>query len=92
MKYAASRYTEVKLDPFCNEIFRGIDKDAVDLIDNYDGTMKEPTLLPTAFPNLLVTPNMGIAVGIASSVCPFNLTEVCDGTIALLKNPKQSKL
>jgi DNA gyrase/topoisomerase IV subunit A len=90
MKYAASRYTEVKLDTFCNEIFRGIDKDAVDLIDNYDGTMKEPTLLPTSFPNLLVTPNMGIAVGIASSVCPFNLTEVCDGTIALLKNPKIS--
>jgi DNA gyrase subunit A len=90
MKYAASRYTEVKLDTFCNEIFRGIDKDAVDFIDNYDGTMKEPTLLPTAFPNLLVTPNMGIAVGIASSVCPFNLTEICDGTIALLKNPKIS--
>ena len=90
MKYAASRYTEVKLDTFCNEIFRGIDKDAVDFIDNYDGTMQEPTLLPTSFPNLLVTPNMGIAVGIASSVCPFNLSEICDGTIALLKNPKIS--
>ena len=90
MKYAASRYTEVKLDTFCNEIFRGIDKNAVDLIDNYDGTMKEPVLLPTSFPNLLVTPNMGIAVGIASSVCPFNLAEICDGTIALLKNPKTS--
>ena len=90
MKYAASRYTEVKLDSFCNEIFRGIDKNAVDLIDNYDGTMKEPVLLPTSFPNLLVTPNMGIAVGIASSVCPFNLAEICDGTIALLKNPKTS--
>ena len=90
MKYAASRYTEVKLDSFCNEIFRGIDKNAVDLIDNYDGTMKEPVLLPTSFPNLLVTPNMGIAVGIASSVCPFNLAEICDGTIALLKNPKLS--
>ena len=90
MKYAASRYTEVKLDSFCNEIFRGIDKNAVDLIDNYDGTMKEPVLLPTSFPNLLVTPNMGIAVGIASSVCPFNLAEICDGTIALLQNPKTS--
>ena len=90
MKCAASRYTEVKLDSFCNEIFRGIDKNAVELIDNYDGTMKEPVLLPTSFPNLLVTPNMGIAVGIASSVCPFNLAEICDGTIALLKNPKTS--
>ena len=90
MKYAASRYTEVKLDSFCNEIFRGIDKDAVDFIDNYDGTTQEPTLLPTSFPNLLVTPNMGIAVGIASKVCPFNLSEICDGTIALLKNPKTS--
>jgi len=90
MKYAASRYTEVKLDTFCNEIFRGIDKDAVDFIDNYDGTTQEPTLLPTSFPNLLVTPNMGIAVGIASKVCPFNLSEICDGTIALLKNPKTS--
>ncbi len=90
MKYAASRYTEVKLDSFCNEIFKGIDKNAVELVDNYDGTMKEPLLLPTSFPNLLVTPNMGIAVGIASSVCSFNLAEICDGTIALLKNPKTS--
>ncbi len=90
MKYAASRYTEVKLDSFCNEIFRGIDKNAVDFVGNYDGTMQEPTLLPTSYPNLLITPNMGIAVGIASSVCPFNLTEICDGTIALLKNPKTS--
>ena len=90
MKYAASRYTEVKLDSFCNEIFKGIDKNAVDLVDNYDGSMQEPVLLPTSFPNLLVTPNMGIAVGIASSVCPFNLAEICDGTIALLKNPKTS--
>ena len=90
MKYAASRYTEVKLDSFCNEIFRGIDKNAVDMVDNYDGTMKEPVLLPTSYPNLLVTPNMGIAVGIESSVCPFNLAEICDGTIALLKNPKTS--
>ena len=90
MKYAASRYTEVKLDSFCNEIFKGIDRNAVDLVDNYDGSMQEPVLLPTSFPNLLVTPNMGIAVGIASSVCPFNLAEICDGTIALLKNPKTS--
>ena len=88
MKYSASRYTEAKLDVFCNEIFAGIDKDAVDFVDNYDGTMQEPTLLPTTFPNLLITPNMGIAVGIASSVCSFNLAEVCDGTVALLKNPK----
>ena len=90
MKYSASRYTEAKLDVFCNEIFAGIDKDAVDFIDNYDGTMQEPMLLPTTYPNLLITPNMGIAVGIASSVCSFNLSEVCDGTIALLKNPKLS--
>ena len=90
MRFAASRYTEVKLDTFCNELFRGIDKDAVDLIDNYDGTMKEPVLLPTTFPNVLVTPNTGIAVGMASSICSFNLSEICDGTIALLKNPKLS--
>ncbi len=90
MRFAASRYTEVKLDTFCNELFHGIDKDAVDLIDNYDGTMKEPVLLPTTFPNVLVTPNTGIAVGMASSICSFNLSEICDGTIALLKNPKLS--
>lgn len=90
MRFAASRYTEVKLGTFCNELFRGIDKDAVDLIDNYDGTMKEPVLLPTTFPNVLVTPNTGIAVGMASSICSFNLSEICDGTIALLKNPKLS--
>ena len=88
MKYAASRYTEAKLDPFCAELFRGIDKDAVDFIDNYDGTMQEPVLLPTSFPNVLVTPNKGIAVGMASEICSFNLAEVCDATIALLKNPK----
>ncbi|MBQ0125000.1 MAG: topoisomerase IV [Clostridiales bacterium] len=88
MAYAASRYTEVKLDPFCAEVFRGIDKDAVDMADNYDSTMKEPTLLPTSFPNILVSPNMGIAVGMASKICSFNLAEVCDGTVALLKNPK----
>lgn len=88
MKYAASRYTEAKLDTFCNEIFRGIDKDAVDFVDNYDGTMKEPVLLPTSFPNVLVMPNAGIAVGMASNICSFNLGEICDGTIAMLKNPR----
>lgn len=88
MRFAASRYTEVKLDAFCQELFRGIDKDAVDMVDNYDGTMKEPVLLPTTFPNVLVTPNTGIAVGMASSICSFNLAEVCDGTVALLKNPR----
>lgn len=87
MKYAAPRYTEARLDPICAEIFKGIDKDAVDLIDNYDGTLKEPVLLPTTFPNVLVTPNMGIAVGMASNICSFNLSEVCDGTIAMLKRP-----
>ncbi len=88
MQYAASRYTECKLEKFCEELFRGIDKNAVDMVPNYDGTMTEPTLLPTTFPNVLVTPNTGIAVGMASNVCSFNLSEVCDGTIALLKNPK----
>lgn len=88
MKFAASRYTEVKLDSFCSELFRGIDKDAVDFVDNYDNTMKEPVLLPTTFPNILVTPNTGIAVGMASNICSFNLAEICDGTIAILKNPK----
>ena len=87
MAYAASRYTEVKLDPFCGEIFADIDCDAVDFVDNYDGTMKEPTLLPTRFPNILVSANLGIAVGMASSICGFNLNEVCDTTIAYLKNP-----
>ena len=86
MAFAASRYTEVKLDPICAEIFRGIDRDAVDFVDNYDNTMKEPVLLPTAFPNILVSPNMGIAVGMASQICSFNLGEVCDGAIAVLKN------
>ena len=87
MKYAAARYTEVKLDPFCAELFRGIDKNAVDFVDNYDNTMKEPVLLPTTFPNILVMPNTGIAVGVASNICSFNLAEICDATIALLKNP-----
>ena len=88
MAFAASRYTEVKLDAISTEIFRGIDKDAVDFVDNYDNTMKKPVLLPTAFPNILVSPNMGIAVGMASQICSFNLAEVCDGTIAVLKNEK----
>ena len=88
MAYAASRYTEAKLDDFCRELFSGIDKDAVDFVPNYDNTMEEPTLLPTTFPNILVSPNLGIAVGMACSICSFNLAEVCDGTIALLKNPK----
>ncbi len=88
MAYAAPRYTEAKLDSFCNELFSGIDKDAVDLVPNYDNTMQEPVLFPTTFPNILVSPNSGIAVGMASLVCSFNLSEVCDATIALLKNPK----
>ncbi len=87
MAYAASRYTEAKLDDFCHELFSGIDKDAVDFIPNYDNTMEEPALLPTTFPNILVSPNLGIAVGMACSICSFNLNEICDGTIALLKNP-----
>ncbi len=84
---AASRYTEVRLEPFCSELFSGIDKDAVDLVDNYDGTMKEPVLFPTTFPNVLVTPNKGIAVGMASNICSFNLAEICDGAMEVLKNP-----
>ncbi len=88
MAYAASRYTEAKLDDFCHELFSGIDKDAVDFVPNYDNTMEEPSLLPTTFPNILVSPNLGIAVGMACSICSFNLAEICDGTIALLKNPK----
>ena len=87
MAYAASRYTEAKLDEFCYELFSGIDKDAVDFVPNYDNTMEEPSLLPTTFPNILVSPNLGIAVGMACSICSFNLAEICDGTIALLKNP-----
>lgn len=90
MAYAASRYTEAKLDPICAELFSGIDKDAVDMVPNYDNTTTEPVLLPTTFPNILVSPNMGIAVGMASNICSFNLGEVCDGTIALLKNPRLS--
>ena len=87
MAWAASRYTEAKLDGICAELFRDIDTDAVDFVDNYDGEMKEPTLLPTTFPNILVSANQGIAVGMASQLCGFNLGEVCDTTIAYLKNP-----
>lgn len=87
MAYAASRYTEAKLDPICIEMFADIDKDAVDFVDNYDATTKEPQLLPVTFPTILANPNMGIAVGMASSICSFNLTELCDTTIALMKNP-----
>ena len=87
MAYAASRYTEAKLDPICAELFRDIDADTVDFVDNYDGSMKEPTLLPTTFPNVLVSANMGIAVGMASNICSFNLQDVCRTAIALIKNP-----
>ena len=87
MAYAASRYTEAKLDKFCEELFRDIDSDTVDMVDNYDATMKEPSLLPTTFPNVLVSANQGIAVGMASNICSFNLKEICDTTIALMENP-----
>ena len=87
MAYAASRYTEAKLDNICTELFRDIDSDTVDMVDNYDATMKEPSLLPTTFPNVLVSANQGIAVGMASNICSFNLREVCDTAIALMKNP-----
>ena len=86
MAYAASRYTEVKLDPICNELFRDIDKDTVDFIPNYDNTMQEPTLLPASFPSILVNANVGIGVSMASSVCSFNLSEICETTISLMKN------
>ena len=87
MAYAAARYTEAKLDSFASEIFKDIDCDTVDMVDNYDATMKEPALLPTTFPNVLVSANQGIAVGMASNICSFNLKEVCDTTIALMDNP-----
>ncbi len=87
MAYAASRYTEAKLAPICAELFRDLDYDAVDFVDNYDNTTKEPALLPTTFPNILVSANQGIAVGMASQFCGFNLAEVCDTTIQLLKDP-----
>mgnify|MGYP002539200827 FL=1 len=92
MAYAASRYTEAKLDAICQELFRDIDADTVDFVDNYDGSMKEPTLLPTTFPNVLVSANMGIAVGMASNICSFNLSEVCKTAVALIKNPEADLL
>ena len=87
MHYAAPRYTEVKLEKICNELFRDIDKETIDLVPNYDNTMLEPSLLPVTFPTVLVNSNTGIAVSMASNVCPFNLEEVCETTIALMKNP-----
>ncbi|MBQ4226308.1 MAG: topoisomerase IV, partial [Oscillospiraceae bacterium] len=88
MAYAASRYTEAKLDPICAELFRDIDKDTVDFVPNYDNTTTEPTLFPATFPTVLVNSNVGIAVSMASNVCPFNLAEVCETTIALLSDPQ----
>ena len=87
MQYAASRYTEAKLTPICAELFRDIDRDTVDFVDNYDSTTVEPTLFPVTFPSVLVNSNLGIAVGMASSICSFNLKEVCETTIELIKNP-----
>lgn len=88
MMCAASRYTEARLDDICEELFKDIDKDTVDFVDNYDNTLKEPTLLPASFPSILVNANTGIAVGMASSICPFNLREVCKATVMLIKNPE----
>lgn len=92
MQYAASRYTEAKLESFCAELFRDIDKDTVDFVPNYDNTTTEPTLFPVTFPSILVNSNMGIAVGMASNICSFNLREVCDTTVALIKNPDHDVL
>ncbi len=92
MSCAAPRYTEAKLSAICAELFRDIDKDTVDFVDNYDGSMQEPTLLPTAFPNVLVSSNLGIAVGMASQICGFNLAEVCDTAIAWIKDPEHDLL
>ncbi len=92
MEYAASRYTEAKLDPIAGELFRDIDKDTVDFVDNYDATMKEPSLLPVTFPTILVNNNLGIAVGMASNICSFNLREVCETAIALMKDPEHDIL
>ncbi len=88
MAWAASRYTEAKLDDICKELFKDIDRDTVDFVDNYDSTMKEPTLLPATFPSVLVNANTGIAVGMASNICPFNLAEVCNTAIALMRDPE----
>lgn len=90
MAWAASRYTEAKLAPICNELFRDIDKDTVDFVDNYDNTMKEPSLLPTVFPSVLVNANTGIAVGMASNICSFNLKEICETTAALIRDPNHN--
>ena len=87
MVYAASRYTEAKLESICSELFNDIDNDTVDFVDNYDSTMKEPTLLPVSFPSVLLNTNSGIAVGMASNICSFNLKELCDTTIGIIKNP-----
>ena len=92
MQCAAPRYTEVRLEKICEEIFKGIDKDAVDMVDNYDGTLKEPTLLPTTFPAVLVNANQGIAVGMASNICSFNLAEVCAATEAYMRDPSADLL
>ena len=92
MSCAAPRYTEARLSAICAELFRDIDKDTVDFVDNYDGSLKEPTLLPTAFPNVLVSSNLGIAVGMASQICGFNLAEVCETTVAWLKDPEHDLL
>lgn len=86
MRYAAPRYTEVKLDKICEELFRDLDKNTVDFVDNYDGTLKEPVLLPTTFPNILVNANQGIAVGMASNICSFNLQEVCEAAVQFIQN------
>ncbi len=88
MAYAASRYTEVRLSKVCSEIFRDMDKNTIDFVDNYDGTMQEPVLLPTTFPNILANPNQGIAVGMASNICSFNLRELCEATILVMKDPE----
>ncbi|MGN1467252.1 MAG: DNA gyrase subunit A, partial [Ruminococcus sp.] len=90
MAWAASRYTEAKLAPICNELFKDIDKDTVDFVDNYDNTLKEPTLLPATFPSVLVNANTGIAVGMASNICSFNLREVCETTAALIRDPNHN--
>lgn len=92
MQYAAARYTEVRLDRICEELFAGLDKDGVDFTDNYDGTMREPTLLPATFPSVLVNSNQGIAVGMASNICSFNLAEVCQATVAFIRDPADDLL
>ena len=92
MAYAASRYTEAKLEPICNELFGEIDRDTVDFVPNYDNTMTEPSLLPVTFPSILVNSNVGIGVSMASAICPFNLSEICETTISLMRNPEHNAL